>query len=377
MISKMLKLFKMEQVIFIFALLLSFPIAVNAAVLFRSDFEAEDPVCWLLRDLDGYSPLGCNGWVDLGGKSVSLAVNEVNHSGTKSMKVIFSSNEQRGGAERPVVNASHIFVRFYDYYKENFDFAAGMKTSRIRSFNGNINNYDIVLYSSAQNSGGNYCGISDMTNLNIAYNGGPSDWGDLFTNPGMVRGRWYSVETEVKLNTPGLSDGEVRIYVNGVKTGEKKNINIRGNLQSTINRILIGGWYSNGAAGTNPCPNPESPSVRYIDDVIIADSYIGPIPTIVSNSNTSQKTISFVTPEPGTTQIEYGETTSYGQTSTLDTTLVSSHNQTINGLLSNKVYHFRVKSTWQSGYQYVSPDYTFDTFTSNPPPNPPTGLRVQ
>ena len=45
-----------------------------------------------------------------------------------------------------------------------------------------------------------------------------------------------------------------------------------------LNWILFGGWYSNGVSG-NPCPNPDTASIRYIDDCVISDAYIGPIAT--------------------------------------------------------------------------------------------------
>jgi hypothetical protein len=42
-----------------------------------------------------------------------------------------------------------------------------------------------------------------------------------------------------------------------------------------INRVRLGGWYSNSANG-NSCASPSQPSTMYIDDLAVGTSYIGP-----------------------------------------------------------------------------------------------------
>jgi len=93
--------------------------------------------------------------------------------------------------------------------------------------------------------------------------------------------------------------------------------------------------------------------------VIISDKYVGPEPSVTSGSDCTQQVVTFATPLPGTTQVEYGTTGSYGQQTAVDSSQVTNHNQTLTGLLPGKAYHYRVKSTWSDGYHYVSPDYTF------------------
>jgi len=53
---------------------------------------------------------------------------------------------------------------------------------------------------------------------------------------------WYSVEVYVKPNTPGLSDGELRVYVNGTELTDLQslNVNLRGTCTTGINRIAVG-----------------------------------------------------------------------------------------------------------------------------------------
>ncbi|MDO8618412.1 MAG: fibronectin type III domain-containing protein, partial [Candidatus Daviesbacteria bacterium] len=79
------------------------------------------------------------------------------------------------------------------------------------------------------------------------------------------------------------------------------------------------------------------------------------------------------------TQVEYGATTSYGLSTTLNTEMVSSHSQTLSGLTANTLYHYRVKSRDAEGNLAVSQDFTFTTIalteTAPPPIIPPPTVK--
>jgi hypothetical protein len=72
-------------------------------------------------------------------------------------------------------------------------------------------------------------------------------------------------------------------------------------------------------------------------------------------------TISWATDEVATSQVEYGPTTAYGSTTTLDPTLVTLHAQTLSGLATSTLYHYRVRSADAAGNLAVSADATFST----------------
>ena len=72
-------------------------------------------------------------------------------------------------------------------------------------------------------------------------------------------------------------------------------------------------------------------------------------------------TITWTTDEPSTSQVEYGTTAVYGSSTTFASTLVTSHSQTLNGLLPNTTYHFHVLSRDAAGNLTSSPDRTFTT----------------
>lgn len=74
----------------------------------------------------------------------------------------------------------------------------------------------------------------------------------------------------------------------------------------------------------------------------------------------------WTTDEPADSQIEYGLTTQYGQSTPMDTQLVTSHLQAITGLRPNTVYHFRVKSKDAQGNPAVSQDFNFRTKRAAP-----------
>jgi|GEM_PF-1975065 len=83
----------------------------------------------------------------------------------------------------------------------------------------------------------------------------------------------------------------------------------------------------------------------------------------------SNATISWVTDEAATTQVEYGTTTAYGSLTTLDSTLVMAHTQTLTGLAASTLYHYRVRSRDGSGNEAVSDDFTL--MTAAPPDTTP------
>src|SRR3989338_989114 len=88
-------------------------------------------------------------------------------------------------------------------------------------------------------------------------------------------------------------------------------------------------------------------------------------PTIssVSASSITQNStnITWTTNENADTQVEYGLTTAYGNLTTLNTSPVTSHTQTLSGLTPSTLYHYRVKSKDASSNLTTSEDFTFTT----------------
>lgn len=88
-------------------------------------------------------------------------------------------------------------------------------------------------------------------------------------------------------------------------------------------------------------------------------------PPVISDVNSSvgqmQCTITWTTDQPATSQVEYGETTAYGMTSPVYSSMVTSHSVTLSGLSPSTTYHYVVHSRDSCDRDGVSTDQTFTT----------------
>lgn len=75
----------------------------------------------------------------------------------------------------------------------------------------------------------------------------------------------------------------------------------------------------------------------------------------------SGATITWTTDEASSSQVEYGTTTAYGQSTVQDSTPQTSHSVALSGLSAGTLYHYRVKSADAAGNLAVSGDATFTT----------------
>ncbi len=80
-----------------------------------------------------------------------------------------------------------------------------------------------------------------------------------------------------------------------------------------------------------------------------------------TNLTMTGATITWTTNENSTSQVEYGTTASYGNTTTLDTALVTGHSVNLTGLTTGTTYHFRVISKDAANNVATSGDMTFVT----------------
>ena len=112
----------------------------------------------------------------------------------------------------------------------------------------------------------------------------------------------------------------------------------------------------------------------YGQPVVSGDSTFttpGPPPVIsgvvASGVTTTGATIGWSTDVPASSQVEYGTTTSYGSSTTLDPTLATSHSQALSGLQPGTQYHYRVRSANASGSLALSGDFVLTTAAPPPP----------
>jgi hypothetical protein len=100
--------------------------------------------------------------------------------------------------------------------------------------------------------------------------------------------------------------------------------------------------------------------------VTVTTSNVDVNPPVISNVGASEiqttaATIGWTTNEPADSQVEYGLTTAYGSSTTLNTGKITSHAVPVNGLTAGTLYNFRVKSRDAAGNLATSANGTFTT----------------
>lgn len=96
-------------------------------------------------------------------------------------------------------------------------------------------------------------------------------WGWNLGTGGLLRkNRWYSIEQQVRLNTPGLNDGVLRAWIDGFLVFERTDLRFRDIPELKIESL----WLNVYHGGTDPAVKEMS---LYIDNLVISREYIGPV----------------------------------------------------------------------------------------------------
>jgi hypothetical protein len=80
---------------------------------------------------------------------------------------------------------------------------------------------------------------------------------------------------------------------------------------------------------------------------------------ISTSTSAGQATITWITDQPSSSQVNYGLTASYGSSSPVNSSLVTSHSVTLNTLIPDTNYHFQVISSNECLRETASADNTF------------------
>jgi peroxiredoxin len=131
----------------------------------------------------------------------------------------------------------------------------------------------------------------------------------------------------------------------------------------TLNDLKSNTEYHFTATSTDACSNQGTAEGDFMTLAGASTATLVISGIKVSNITDTAVTISWSTDQPGTSQIEYGATNSYGSSSTLDQKLATSHNATLSGLQPAASYHFKVISQDGSGNEAASQDQTFTTIS--------------
>jgi hypothetical protein len=206
----------------------------------------------------------------LAGKAMRIKVDRGDHYGAS---IMYRFKAQRG--DEP----EEIYFRYYLRLADDWDPAGGGKLPGIsgtygragwggRPSNGR-NGWSARGLFKRQTDGktpvGYYCYHADMKGR---YG---SNWTWDRENRGhLENNRWYCIEQYAKMNTPGKNDGILRGWVDGQPAFEKTDVRMRDadtlRIEAVwLNLYLGGSWVA------------KSDHHLYIDNVVIAREYIGPI----------------------------------------------------------------------------------------------------
>ena len=86
----------------------------------------------------------------------------------------------------------------------------------------------------------------------------------------LQKGRWYSVEQQVKLNTPGHDDGVLRAWIDGRIAFENTRVRFRETPALRIETV----WFNIYHGGAKPA---HKDLTVFIDNLVVARQYIGPM----------------------------------------------------------------------------------------------------
>jgi len=98
-------------------------------------------------------------------------------------------------------------------------------------------------------------------------------WGDQLST--LKNGQWYCIEQHIKLNTPKHQDGILEAWVDGIKVYQKNDLYVRDTAELKIEKV----WFNFFFGGTE---RPRQNFDMYLDNIVIASSYIGPLSTQIN-----------------------------------------------------------------------------------------------
>ena len=107
--------------------------------------------------------------------------------------------------------------------------------------------------------------------------------------------------------------------------------------------------------------NAEGASATAAASIVVAN-----LPPVIYSIGTASvgptsATVLWFTTTNADSQADFGPSPTYGSSSLLDSTFVSTHTVTLIGLMPGTTYHYRVRSRHMGGVQAVSDDYSFTT----------------
>jgi hypothetical protein len=163
-----------------------------------------------------------------------------------------------------------------------------------------------------------------------------------------------------------LNSDTVKVTLSATPTGG--NQRLRYAYTGTVG--VNAGSHSAGASGGNLRDTDPYPSLYgntlynwavMFDKPITLDNTAPALSSIVATPGDTSANISWTSDETATSQVEYGLTSSYAASTTLNASLLTSHSVSISSLISCTQYHYRILSSDAVSNQAATSDATFST----------------
>src|SRR6266849_6553248 len=156
-------------------------------------------------------------------------------SGTHSLKGHYTGLDSGNWIDRNFPNATdEIWTRFY-YRTQNFTYCPSLPTCDAGTKHFNIGDGTAFRYPNfwlmheANAAGRQFYPVAQVPEQNCGT--GAYDACNYFPNMAnipILDGQWYCIETQYKMNTPGVANGVVGVWVNGTQTVGYTNALLRG-----------------------------------------------------------------------------------------------------------------------------------------------------
>ena len=361
------------------------PQSVSGQVFFSDDFEGSSPLdTWTAYNC---GPAGAEPWQTANGGTVTLSGGE-KYSGSKSLQCDWNSGDYAVGVRKNVDLDRNVYVRWYAKYEEGWDFGAHGEQKYMILYgtrNGVARDLRIGFYN--QYTLGRPF-LSFYTSETGAASGDTVFGAEDFIPE---TGQWYCIEIYVKVHP---TEGAFRLWVDGVEY-ELWN---KGTFYDWWDGIIIqpvnidtGDVDIDEIHLSTQLNNQNATRKIWVDDMVISDSYIGPIdggsqsPTftnisvspsrVSTNQDYNTSIISFTASEslvaPPTVVIGG----SYEATLESQDGLDYSFSYVADGTETEGVHSIAISGTDGDGNQGedTSAQLEFD-FTQ---PNPPSGISIE
>lgn len=128
---------------------------------------------------------------------------------------------------------------------------------------------------------------------------------------------------------------------------------------------------SHDAAGNAATGGDQS-----VTTTAVPDTTAPILSAVAASAGVQTATVTWTTDEPADTQVEYGTTTSYGSSSVLAASLVTSHTVNLAALAPAMLYHYRVKSRDAAANLATGADHSFTTAAAPDTTAPTVGITA-